>query len=174
MYVDLDGYRVLLLDKSFRPLRALNWRRAILLDLAGRVEVLQYYERKIRTASASFSMPAVMRSPNWVERSPQVVALTRRNVLLRDGNTCVYCGFVGVGRELTIDHVLPRSRGGRSAWENLVAACGPCNRRKGDRTPEEAGMRIGFVPRAPSALSLGRKGMLVTGDPPPEWQAWLR
>ena len=112
MYVDLDGYRVLLLDKSFRPLRALNWRRAILLDLAGRVEVLQYYDRKIRTASASFSMPAVMRSPNWVERSPQVVALTRRNVLLRDGNTCVYCGFVGVGRELTIDHVLPRSRGG--------------------------------------------------------------
>ena len=166
MYVDLDGYRVLLLDKSFRPLRALNWRRAILLDLAGRVEVLQYYERKIRTASASFSMPAVMRSPNWVERSPQVVALTRRNVLLRDGNTCVYCGFVGVGRELTIDHVLPRSRGGRSAWENLVAACGPCNRRKGDRTPEEAGMRIGFVPRAEctaNALSAARPATPAEG-----------
>lgn len=172
--MDLDRYRVLLLDKSFRPLRALSWRRAILLDLAGRVEVLETYDRMIRTPSLQVPMPAVVRAPNWVERAPQTVTLTRRNVLQRDGNTCVYCGVTGHARDLTIDHVLPRSRGGRTTWENLVAACGPCNRRKGDRTPAEAGMPMSLVPRVPSALSIGRRGMLVTGDPPPEWQAWLR
>ena len=172
--MDLDRYRVLLLDKSFRPLRALNWRRAILLGLAGRVEVLETYDRMIHTPSQQFPMPAVVRAPNWVERAPQTVTLTRRNVLLRDGNTCVYCGVAGQARDLTIDHVLPRSRGGRTSWDNLVAACGPCNRRKGDRTPAEAGMPMSLLPRVPSALSLGRRGMLVTGDPPPEWRAWLR
>jgi 5-methylcytosine-specific restriction endonuclease McrA len=171
--VDLERYRVLLLDKAFRPLRALNWRRAMLLDLAGRVEVLQYYDRVVRTPSTAYPMPAVVRVPNWVERAPQAVALTRRNVLLRDSNTCVYCGFAGVVRDLTIDHVLPRSRGGLTEWDNVVTACAPCNRRKGDRTPDEAGMRMGAKPRPPSALQLGRRGMIVVGDPPPEWRAWL-
>ncbi|MEZ4241455.1 MAG: HNH endonuclease [Myxococcota bacterium] len=171
--MDLDRYRVLLLDKSFRPMRAVNWRRAMLLDLSGRVEVLQYYDRVVRTTRAQYPMPAVIRVPNWVERQPTSVALTRRNVLLRDGNRCVYCGFVGLGRDLTIDHVMPRSRGGRTAWENVVAACAPCNRRKGDRTPDEAGMRLGVPPHRPSALQLGRRGMIVMGDPPAEWRDWL-
>jgi 5-methylcytosine-specific restriction endonuclease McrA len=171
--VDLDRYRVLLLDKAFRPIRAVNWRRAMLLDLSGRVEVLQYYDRVVHTARAVFPMPAVIRIPGWIERAPVTVALTRRNVLLRDGNVCAYCGYAGVGRELTIDHVMPRSRGGRTAWENVVTACAPCNRRKGDRTPIEAGMPLAATPHRPSALQLGRRGMIVTGDPPPEWRAWL-
>jgi 5-methylcytosine-specific restriction endonuclease McrA len=173
MVVDLDQYRVLLLDKAFRPLRAVNWRRAILLDLSGRVEVLQYYDRVVHTPSRQFAMPAVIRVPNWVERVPTSVALTRRNVILRDSNTCVYCGFVGTGRELTIDHVLPRSRGGRTEWANVAAACAPCNRKKGDRTPAEAGMELAVIPRPPSALQLGRRGMVTVGEPPPEWVAWL-
>lgn len=172
--MDLERYRVLLLDRSFRPIRALNWRRAILLGLSDRVEVLETYDRVIRTPSRQFAMPAVIRARDWVERSPRTVALTRRNVILRDDSTCVYCGAAGSFRELTLDHVLPRSRGGRTSWDNLVAACGPCNRRKGDRTPAEAGMPMSVVPRVPSALSLGRRGMLVTGDPPPEWEGWLR
>ncbi|MEQ1507327.1 MAG: HNH endonuclease [Myxococcota bacterium] len=172
--MDLDRYRVLLLDKAYRPLRALSWRRAMLLDLAGRVEVLQYYDAVVRTPSRTYPMPAVIRVPNWVERTQPAVALTRRNVLLRDGNACVYCGFTGVGRQLTIDHVLPRSRGGRTSWDNVVTACAPCNRRKGDRTPIEADMPLAGIPRHPSALQLGRRGMIATGDPPPEWRAWLR
>jgi 5-methylcytosine-specific restriction endonuclease McrA len=169
---ELDGCRALLLDKSFRPLRAVGWRRALLLGLSGRVEVLEYYERRVRTPSSLFALPAVIRVPGWVDRMPQVVALTRRNVLLRDGNACMYCG-TETGRELTIDHVVPRSRGGRTEWDNVVAACAPCNRRKGDRTPTEAEMRLRVAPRAPSALQLGRRGMIVVGDPPPEWRAWL-
>jgi 5-methylcytosine-specific restriction endonuclease McrA len=78
-----------------------------------------------------------------------------------------------VGRELTIDHVVPRSRGGPTTWENVVTACGRCNREKGDRTPEEAGMGLRIAPRAPSALQLGRRGMVVMGDPPVEWRPWL-
>src|SRR5688500_10039426 len=126
--MDLDRYRALLLDKTFRPVRAVSWRRAVVLGLSGRVDVLEHYERRVLTPSRTVPLPAVLRVPQWAERAPQSVALTRRNVLLRDGHTCHYCGTEGAGRELTIDHVVPRSRGGRTAWENVVTACGSCNR----------------------------------------------
>jgi 5-methylcytosine-specific restriction endonuclease McrA len=171
--VEIEACRALLLDRAYRPLRAVSWRKAILLGLSDRVEVLEYYAQVVRTPSRAFPIPAVIRIANWIERSPRPLALTRRNVLVRDGHACVYCGRPGTGRELTIDHVMPRSRGGRTTWENVVAACGRCNRDKGDRTPDEAGMRMGVPPRAPSALQLGRRGMLVMGDPPLEWRAWL-
>jgi 5-methylcytosine-specific restriction endonuclease McrA len=168
----LDQYRALLLDRSYRPVRAVGWRRAVVLGLSGRVDVLELYAREIRTPSRTVPLPAVVRVPSWSHKAPQGVALTRRNVLLRDGHTCHYCGATGSGRELTLDHVVPRSRGGRTAWENVVTACGPCNRDKGDRTPDEAGMRLLATPGRPTALQLGRRGMVI-GDPPEEWRAWL-
>ncbi len=168
----LETYRALLLDKGFRPLRAIGWRRAICLDLGERVEVLEYYRRRVHTATASFPIPAVIRVPGWLHRLPQAIPPTRRNVLLRDGFQCRYCGWEGTSAQLTIDHVLPRSRGGRTAWDNVVAACAPCNRRKGDRTPAEAGMELDAPPRAPGALQLGRRGMVV-GEAPAEWAPYL-
>ena len=168
----LDLFRALLLDKAFRPLRAVGWRRAVCLDLADRVEVLEYYERTVRTASDEFPIPAVIRVPGWMHRLPQLVPPTRRNVMLRDEFLCGYCGRSGTSAQLTIDHVHPRSRGGPTQWANLVAACAPCNRRKGDRTPQEAGMPLSKEPREPSALQLGRRGMVV-GDSPPEWEPYL-
>jgi 5-methylcytosine-specific restriction endonuclease McrA len=168
----LDQYRALLLDRSYRPVRAVGWRRAVVLGLSGRVDVLELYAREIRTPSRTVPLPAVVRVPSWSHKAPQAVALTRRNVLLRDSHMCHYCGLTGSGRELTLDHVVPRSRGGRTAWENVVTACGPCNRDKGDRTPDEAGMRLLAVPGRPTALQLGRRGMVI-GDPPDEWRAWL-
>jgi 5-methylcytosine-specific restriction endonuclease McrA len=170
--MSLDSYRALLLDRAYRPVRAVSWRRAVLLGLSGRVQVLEHYARRVHTVSSSLPLPAVLRVPQWAHRAPTAVALTRRNVLLRDGHTCHYCGSAGHGRELTIDHVVPRSRGGHTAWENVVTACGPCNRDKGDRTPDEAGMRLLSTPGRPTALQLGRRGMVV-GDPPPEWRAYL-
>lgn len=166
-------YRALLLDKTYRPLRAVGWRRAVLLGFSGRADVLQFYAREVRTPAASFPLPAVIRLPGWVDRVPQALALSRRNVLLRDGHVCAYCGSAEPGQPLTIDHVVPRSRGGRNTWDNVVAACGPCNRRKGDRTPDEAGLVLRVPPRAPSALQLGRRGMIVVGEPPEEWRSWL-
>jgi 5-methylcytosine-specific restriction endonuclease McrA len=168
----LSHYRALLLDKAFRPLRAVGWQRALVLDLTARVEVLEYYDRFVQTARDAFPLPAVIRTPSWIDRRPRSAPLTRRNVLLRDEHTCQYCGLAGTTRELTIDHVQPRSRQGPTAWENVVAACGPCNRRKGDRTPEEAGMPLRAAPRRPSALQLGRRGM-VLGDFPMEWEQYL-
>lgn len=169
---DLDRYRALLLDRAYRPVLALSWRRALLLELGGRVEVLEYYSRRVRTPSRDFPLPAVLRAPMRVDPAPGRVALTRRNVMLRDGHSCVYCG-ASAGVKLTIDHVVPRSRGGRSTWDNVVTACGPCNRRKGDRTPEELGIRLQRRPAPPTALQLGRRGMIVVSNPPEEWRPWL-
>ena len=168
----LESFRALLLDKAFRPLRAIGWRRAVCLDLGERVEVLEYYERHVRTATASFPIPAVIRVPGWLHKLPQVVPPTRRNVLLRDGFQCRYCGWEGTSAQLTIDHVVPRSRGGRTSWDNVVAACAPCNRKKGDRTPLEANMELDVPPREPGALQLGRRGMVV-GEAPAEWEPYL-
>lgn len=165
----LESCRALLLDRAFRPARAVDWRRALTLELTARVEVLEYYRLEIRTPARRFRLPAVIRVPGWVAR-PAPIALNRRNVLLRDGHACRYCG--DRHRPLTVDHVWPRSRGGRTTWDNVVAACGPCNRAKGDRTPEEAGMPLLTLPRPPTALQLGRRGM-VTGEVPPEWRLWL-
>ncbi len=168
----LAGYRALLLDKAFRPLRAIGWQRAIVLDLSCRVEVLEYYDRLVHTACDAFPLPAVVRAASWIDRRPPTAPLSRRNVLQRDDLTCQYCGKVGTVRELTVDHVHPRSRGGATTWDNVTTACGPCNRRKGDRTPREAKMPLARDPRRPSALQLGRRGM-VMGDFPEEWQAYL-
>lgn len=168
----LDQYRTLVLDRAFRPLRAIGWERAITLDLADKVQVLEYYDAVVRTAADAFPLPAVIRMPAFFRRAPQRVALTRRNILLRDDWTCQYCGATPSVKELTLDHVRPRSRGGLSTWENLTTACGPCNRRKGNRTPEEAGMLLRHKPVRPSFVALGRKDMVV-GSPPPQWLVWL-
>jgi len=168
----LESCRALLLDRSYRPLRAVGWRRAVCLDLAERVEVLEYYLREVRTASTSFPIPAVIRAPTWLHRRKAGVPPTRRNILLRDGFQCAYCGRKGTSAELTVDHVMPRSRGGITAWTNVVTACAPCNRHKGSRTPEEAGTPLSKSPRAPCALQLGRRGMVV-GDTPSEWGHYL-
>jgi 5-methylcytosine-specific restriction endonuclease McrA len=171
--MELDRYRTLLLDRTYRPILALPWRRAMLLVLGDRVEVLEYYPRHVHTATRAWPLPAVLRAPMRVDPAPRQVALTRRNVLLRDGHTCAYCG-AGPSQKLTMDHVVPRSRGGASSWENIVTACATCNRRKSDRTPEEARMPLRVRPVAPTALQLGRRGMLIVGNPPEEWRPWLR
>lgn len=168
----LDHYRTLVLDRAFQPLRAISWERAITLDLTNRVEVLEVYDAVVRTAAAAFPLPAVIRMPAFFRRMPNTVALTRRNVLIRDAGCCQYCAATPSIRDLTLDHVVPRSRGGRSTWENLVTACGPCNRRKGSRTPEEAGMALRARPARPDHVVLGRRDMVV-GAPPPQWVAWL-
>lgn len=169
----LDQYRTLVLDRAFQPLRAIGWERAITLELCERVEVLEYYDAVIRTTREAFRLPAVIRVPSFFRRLPQRVALTRRNVLIRDGYRCQYCGLTPTLRELTIDHVMPRSRGGRSSWDNLATACGPCNRQKGNQTPEEAGMPLKTRPARPSFVAFGRKEV-VTGALPPQWLIWMR
>lgn len=166
------GQRTLLLDSSFRPIRVLSWRRAMVLDLLDRADVLEYYDAYVHTVSDAFPIPAVLKLKRFVHLRSVRVALSRKNVFARDGHACQYCGAEGTTRRLTMDHVLPRSRGGSTSWENLVTACEPCNRRKGNRTPHEAGMPLRTPPRKPSALPAGRRGISL-GVPPEEWQAYL-
>lgn len=168
----LDTLRTLVLDAAWRPIRAIGWERAISLDLCDRVEVLEYYDRMVRTATDAFPLPAVIRARKYVARHPGTVTLTRRNVLIRDGGRCQYCGARPGTTGLTLDHVMPRSRGGKTTWDNVVACCVTCNRKKAARTPSEARMPLLTVPRVPDAVELGRDGLAATA-PPPQWDGYL-
>ncbi|NJL02852.1 MAG: HNH endonuclease [Spirulinaceae cyanobacterium RM2_2_10] len=136
--------KVLVLNASYEPLNITSWRRAVVLLLKGKAEQLEFRSTEIYT---SFPLPTVIRLRYYVRVPYKEIPLTRRNVLERDDQTCQYCSYRGDG--LTLDHVLPRSRGGGDTWENLVAACVRCNVRKGNRTPAEAHMPLNSQPRRP-------------------------
>ncbi len=136
--------KVLVLNASYEPLNITSWRRAVVLLLKGKAEQLEFTATEIYTA---FPLPTVIRLRYYVRVPYKEIPLTRRNVLERDDQTCQYCSYRGDG--LTLDHVVPRSRGGGDTWENLVAACVRCNVRKGNRTPDEASMPLRARPRRP-------------------------
>lgn len=148
--------RVLLLNLSYEPISVIDWQKAIVLWILDKVEVLEFYDSVVRSAHASLKIPAVLRLKSYVRRPYQAsMRFNRENIYLRDRNTCQYCGDVFSRRDLTLDHVVPVSQGGLRSWENLVAACRPCNQAKGNRTPSQAGMpllREPFVPRSHLAI----------------------
>ena len=140
-----------MLDSTYRPVRAIGWRRAIILDLTDRVDVLETYDQLVRAASIAVQLPAVVRLRRYLRyRKPRVV-FSRDAVLRRDAHRCQYCGCQLSRESLTIDHVMPRSRAGATSWVNVVAACSLCNRTKGDRTPAEAKMPLAKRPQEPMA-----------------------
>ncbi|GGK24557.1 HNH endonuclease [Deinococcus malanensis] len=145
---DLNAPRVLVLNASYEPLHVTSAKRAITLVQYGVAEVLEDSDDIVRSPSMYMQVPSVIRLRRYVRR-PKVhpVPFNRRNVLRRDTFACQYCGSRD---ELTMDHVMPRSRGGRHHWENVVTACRSCNQRKGSQTPDEAGMPLRTRPRAPS------------------------
>ncbi len=134
----------LLLNSTYEPLRVINWKKAITLLCQGKVEVLEVYEREIRGVSITFKLPSVLRLLTLVriKNQQKVVKFSRSNIFARDRYCCQYCGGKFKVNELTFDHVIPISRGGKKSWENIVTGCIPCNNRKSGRTPEEAGMRL--------------------------------
>ena len=142
---------VLVLNASYEPLNVCSTRRAHVLVWKGKAEVVERLDEPLRTATNTYVRPHVIRLVAYV-RVPRSVKrrISRRALFARDGWRCVYCGD-GAAR-LTLDHVVPRSRGGDSVWENVVTACGPCNLRKGDRLLEETHMHLARPPRAPSPV----------------------
>lgn len=138
---------VLVLNQNYEPLNVCHvWRALVLLD-KGKAEPLENGNGYIRTVRLLIPLPSVIRLVYMVRRPLPRRKLTRREVFLRDRFMCQYCGRDG--RDLTLDHVLPRHRGGEHIWGNVVAACVPCNHRKAGRTPTEAGMRLLSQPHAP-------------------------
>ena len=141
-----DG--VLVLNSTYEPLNVTSLARAVRLVFVGKA-VVEHQSGVLRTQTLAFPLPSVIRMVYYIARGRRKVALTKKNVLLRDDYTCVYCSVKVDAREATVDHVIPRRLGGRSTWENLVTACQSCNARKRDRTPEQAGMPLRKWPREP-------------------------
>ncbi len=144
----LEQSRVLVLNQTYEPINVCNARRAIRMMLTGKADTVEIDGLMVRSEKVEFRLPAVIRLRNYVyvPRRSQI-PFSKKNVMRRDENTCQYCGVKG--GYLTVDHVQPRSRGGRSVWENVVCCCRRCNAKKGDRTPEEAGLRLRTQPRKP-------------------------
>jgi 5-methylcytosine-specific restriction endonuclease McrA len=163
------GGRVLVLNATFEPINVCTVRRAIVLLLKDKAEVLEHANWELHSATASIARPVVIRLVQFVRipRDAHRRKITRRAVFARDDWTCQYCG---ARSSLTVDHVLPRSKGGVSSWDNIVASCAPCNRRKGDRTPVQANMHPRRAPRVPRA-----EIFIHVSSPtiPAAWRAYL-
>jgi 5-methylcytosine-specific restriction endonuclease McrA len=150
----MDEVAVLVLNGSYEPLHFTNARRAIILLLAGKAETVEPSPRLIRSPSRTFPLPSVIRLAMYIRRPfVERVAFNKKNILRRDHYTCQYCARRG--DRLTVDHVLPRSRGGDTTWLNVVAACLRCNLHKSNRTLDEAGMALVRQPFHPQFLFSG-------------------
>jgi 5-methylcytosine-specific restriction endonuclease McrA len=140
---------VLVLNATYEPIYVCTVRRAVVLLLKDKAEILEHAEWELHSASRTVPRPMVIRLVSYVRipRDTHRRKITRRAVFARDDWTCQYCGSRS---SLTVDHVIPRSKGGASSWDNIVASCAPCNRRKGNALPRQAGMHLQKQPRTPS------------------------
>ena len=166
--------QTLLLNATYEPLKIVDWRKAITLWCQGKVEVISVYDREVRSVSLSFKLPSVIRLLRYIriQRRFNHVPFSRVNIYARDNHRCQYCGKIYSVRELTFDHVVPVSQGGRKNWGNIVTSCINCNRKKGGRTPREAGMQVIRSPRRPTRPPMVR---LTIGlrDTPESWRDYL-
>ncbi|RKZ01275.1 MAG: HNH endonuclease [Candidatus Hydrothermota bacterium] len=160
--------KVLVLNNNYEPLNISTVRRALRLILLGKAEVIYSYDGELlRAEKVAFPKPSVIRLLRYVKIRREV-PLTKKNILKRDNYTCQYCGRRDL--PLTIDHVIPKRLGGKDTWENLVCACVYCNNRKGDRTPEQAGMKLLRKPRKPSYFVFITQGIRI---PDERWKPFL-
>jgi 5-methylcytosine-specific restriction endonuclease McrA len=140
---------VLVLNQNYEPLNVCNVRRALVLVIGGKAEILEASSRAIASPTASFESPSVIRLVYLIRRPRPRVKLSRREIFIRDSYTCQYCDRQMT--DLTIDHVIPRSRGGQHVWDNVVSACRQCNHRKGGKSIAEARMALRKQPHEPRA-----------------------
>lgn len=146
---------VLVLNATYEPLSVVSVKRAVILLLKEKAELIEAAQAMLRSESLSVPVPLVIRLVYFVKIPPRItLPVTRRGVLSRDHYTCQYCGAMPPRKDLTVDHVVPRSRGGKSTWENVVAACTKCNGRKGSRTPAEANLRLLSQPQRPRYVAI--------------------
>lgn len=144
--------KVLVLNQSYEPLSICSAKKALILIILNKATMLAPNDKKlIKSATKCFPLPSIIKLNYFVQRPYKKVYLTRKNILRRDNFKCAYCGRSDL--QLTIDHIKPKSRGGTDDWENLVTACIKCNNAKGDRTPEEAGMKLRITPFKPNHLT---------------------
>lgn len=144
--------KVLILNQNYEPMSVINVKKAIVLLYMGKAELIAANDAlQVRSVSMSMPFPSIVRLSVYVRVPFKKIILSRKNILRRDGHRCLYCGRGDI--PLTLDHVVPLSRGGEESWENLVCACVKCNNRKGDRTPEEANMPLRRRPMRPNHVT---------------------
>lgn len=143
---------VLMLNQNYEPLTVTTARRAIVMMFQGKAEMIVPADGlKVHTVNEAFSLPSVVRLQQFKRVPYRRVVLSRRNILIRDNNQCQYCRTRK--GPMTVDHVIPKTRMGEDTWENMVAACVKCNNKKGNRTPEKAGMQLLRQPKRPTPIS---------------------
>lgn len=143
------SHRTLLLSQSYEPVKVISWQRAITLLTLGKIEVIESYDGSVRSPSVVIKIPAVVRLLRAFKRFRKPVKFSRVNIYARDRYTCQYCGVKKRIADLTYDHVIPRAQGGKTSWTNIVSCCVECNKRKGNRTPEQASMTLRNKPIQP-------------------------
>jgi 5-methylcytosine-specific restriction endonuclease McrA len=166
--------QTLLLNATYEPIKIVDWQRAMTLWCQGKVEIVEVHDREVRAVKFTFKLPAVVRLLRFVRVriKRDYVPFTRANIYARDEYTCQYCGQEFPSEDLTFDHVVPSAQGGRKTWDNIVTACMDCNRKKGARTPEEAGLTLVRAPHKPASSPLLR---VVIGlrKTPESWRNYL-
>jgi hypothetical protein len=166
--MNLQSKKVLVLNQDYRALTTCNAEKAFILVFLNKAELIaEDASKAINTIANRFPMPSIIRLFQYVNLPYRGVILSRQNVFKRDSGRCQYCGST---RDLTLDHVLPRSRHGKTSWDNLITACKSCNSRKGDRTPQEAQMILRYAPYKPSFLMFLRD---FSGKIDKNWEPYL-
>jgi 5-methylcytosine-specific restriction endonuclease McrA len=174
----LQGRVLLLNGNSWEPLAIISIPRAINLVLAGKATVIEQSERVLKTINSTYPIPSVIALRAYINVPRRKAQWSRKGVLARDNYICIYCGVhpgdilrgqIVTKSDLTVDHLLPRSRGGRDTWSNTASACYVCNHRKGDRLPEEAGMKLRWEPKIPRTSYL----VIAVGSGPDAWRQYI-
>lgn len=161
--------KVLVLNHNYEPLSVCHVKKAVVLLYLGKAELIEPYDDKyLHSVSLTIPFPSIVRLSSYVRVPYKKIVLSRKNILRRDGHRCQYCARTDVA--LTVDHVIPRARGGEDSWENLVTACVRCNNKKGDRSPAEAHMQLIRKPIRPNHVMFLRD---FVGEVDERWKPYL-
>ena len=166
----MENITVLKLDSSFKPIEVITWEEAIVLTWLKKAWAVEYTDKWVHSAQKAFQIPSVIVLFRYIDEKFFTLPCTRKNILLRDENRCQYCAKCFREPELTIDHVMPRSKGGKSVWNNVVAACKSCNQRKKDFLVENSPVTLIRRPRKPSYRSIIKKRI---GKANWKWEEYL-
>lgn len=167
----MTRHEVLLLNQNYEPLNVCDVRRALTLLMGEKADVLHHHERPLATIRGDVQAPSVLKMRYMVKRPLPKLRLSRHSILARDNHTCQYCGVKA--KDLTIDHIVPRWAGGPQTWENLVACCRKCNLKKGDKTPQQANMKLRTTPRRPRFIPYLALPIYLRARNRDEWSVYL-
>jgi 5-methylcytosine-specific restriction endonuclease McrA len=165
--------RVLILDSTYRPLGLISWKKAVALAWLEKADILEEYDEVLRSPSFEMNMPAVVRLVKYTRAREPRLRFSKRNLYTRDKGTCQYCGKHVSYDASTYDHVLPRCKGGKTGWNNIVIACAKCNEYKDDKTPAQAGM-TNVQPRVPTHWQLMKLMIGQMKASPKQWDFYLQ